>query len=507
MRLERSQNTKRNIIVLEIDKISGILLPFAVRTMIIHLIGAEYLGLTGLFYSIIQMLNLAEMGFGAAITYSMYKPIAENDSRLIGALLRFYAKIYRFVGIAIAVLGLIVMIFLPYLVNGDPPQGINMYLLYLIYLGDSCLNCFLFPERKALLSAYQRNDLSGRMHIITQTIMYAAQIVSICLARDFYLYALTVPVSTLLYSLLCARQAKKAFGEFPEVRALTKEEDREIKKQVAGLLVRKVASLSRNAFDSMFISAFLGLGVTAVYGNYYYIMDAVVMILAVVKTSMAGGVGNSIAMESPEKNLRDMHTINFLFMCVSGWCAVCLLCLYQPFMEIWVGDAMKLPFSMAVTFAVYFYVLKMSDIRTLYAESVGLWWQTRYLSVIEAVANLVMNWLFISALGLFGIILATMISYLAFNFIGGAVLLYRYYFKGFRISEYFLLHLKYIIITAGVAVVTWFASSAVPVPGIPGFIIKAAVCLAVPGVLYFLIWFKTREFKEARPFIKVMLKR
>ena len=99
MRLNRFENTKRNIVVGEIDKVFGILLPFIVRTMIIHIIGAEYLGLTGLFYSIVQMLNLTEMGFGTAIVYSMYKPIAENDEKTIHALLAFYSKIYRLVGI------------------------------------------------------------------------------------------------------------------------------------------------------------------------------------------------------------------------------------------------------------------------------------------------------------------------------------------------------------------------------------------------------------------------
>ena len=88
MKLERTANTKRNIIVGEIDKIIGILLPFVVRTMIINLMAVEYLGLTSLFYSIVQMLNLVELGFGTAIIYSMYKPIAENDIKKINALLR-----------------------------------------------------------------------------------------------------------------------------------------------------------------------------------------------------------------------------------------------------------------------------------------------------------------------------------------------------------------------------------------------------------------------------------
>ena len=219
MKLERSQNTKRNIIVGEADKVAGIILPFIVRTMIIHQMGASYLGLTGLFYSIIQMLNLAEMGFGMAITFSMYGPIARDDTVTINALLRFYSRVYRVVGLITGVCGLLVLWFLPYLTRGEPIRDINIYLLYLIYLGDACLNCVLFPERKALLAAHQREDVSSGMHILTQTGMYILQMICICLARNFYLYALTVPLSTIVYSLWCAARSGRLFGQYQVGRA------------------------------------------------------------------------------------------------------------------------------------------------------------------------------------------------------------------------------------------------------------------------------------------------
>ena len=507
MRLERSKNTKRNIIAGEADRLSGILLPFIVRTMIIHQMGASYLGLTGLFYSIIQMLNLAEMGFGMAITFSMYKPIADNDAKTINALLKFYARIYRVVGAIIGAAGLLMLVFLPYMIEGEIPQDINIYLLYLIYLADACINCFLYPERKALLTAYQRNDVTSNVHILTQAGMYIMQMIFIALSRNFYLYALTVPVSTICFSLGCAYRSKKIFGQYRCEGELDPESSREIKKQVIGLMVRKVASMSRNAFDSIFVSAFLGLSITAIYGNYYYVMDAVVMLLAVVKNSMAGGVGNSIAMEPVKKNLRDMHTINFLFMWISGWCAICMLCLYQPFMRLWVGDDMTLPNTYAILFAAYFYILKMADIRILYSESVGLWWQARYLSVVEAAANLVLNWLFTRLWGLAGIVFATMLSYAVFNFVGGARILYKHYFSNENILPYFGMHLKYFAVTAGIGAVTYAIVRLLPLSGVPELLVTGVLCVIIPGALYFLVYRNTEDFKNAEPFLGNILHR
>ena len=50
------------------------------RTAMIYWLGMEYVGLNSLFTSILSVLNLAELGVGSAMTFSMYKPIAEQDT-------------------------------------------------------------------------------------------------------------------------------------------------------------------------------------------------------------------------------------------------------------------------------------------------------------------------------------------------------------------------------------------------------------------------------------------
>ena len=94
MRLDKRKNTKRNIVSGFLNKVVMLICPFLIRTIIIRTLGSEYLGLNSLFSSILQVLNLSELGFGSAMVYSMYKPIAEENHVAICALLRFYRKIY-----------------------------------------------------------------------------------------------------------------------------------------------------------------------------------------------------------------------------------------------------------------------------------------------------------------------------------------------------------------------------------------------------------------------------
>ena len=132
MQIERTKNSAKNIISGFIMRIISMLMPFIIRTLIIKKLGVDYLGLNSLFSSILQVLSLSELGFATAVAYSMYKPIAEDNKELICALLNLIKKIYRVVGIIILILGIAVMPFLTYLIEGDYPQDINLYILYSI---------------------------------------------------------------------------------------------------------------------------------------------------------------------------------------------------------------------------------------------------------------------------------------------------------------------------------------------------------------------------------------
>ena len=72
----RIKNTTRNMLAGAIYKIITLLFPFVINTIIIKTLGVEYLGLNMLFASILQVLSLTELGFGSALVFSMYEPIA-----------------------------------------------------------------------------------------------------------------------------------------------------------------------------------------------------------------------------------------------------------------------------------------------------------------------------------------------------------------------------------------------------------------------------------------------
>ena len=132
MKLDFSKNTRRNVIAAAINRLMGALFPFLNRTLFLWVLGPAYLGLNGLFGSILGVLMLADLGFGTAVVCSMYKPVADDNKDLLCAYLRFYRTVYRWVGFVIFAGGMCLLPFLRRLVHGSVPPDIDLHVLYVL---------------------------------------------------------------------------------------------------------------------------------------------------------------------------------------------------------------------------------------------------------------------------------------------------------------------------------------------------------------------------------------
>lgn len=498
MKTNRTKNATRNIVWGLANKFITLIMMFVLRTIMLRVMGAEYLGLNSIFTSVLQVLNLAELGFSSAVVFSMYKPIAEDDKTAICALMSFYRTVYRIVGIVVLVVGLALMPFLRYLIKGSIPSDVNIYILYLIYLANTSISYFLFAYKTSLLDAHQRSDIVSNVNSIVYILQYCIQIAIVVIFKNYYAFIILQPIFTAANNIITAAIARKKYPEYICRGKLDKGTLNDIKKKVGGLMIQKVCATTRNSIDSIVVSSFMGLTAVTIYNNYYYIISAIHTILGIVTSSLRAGIGNSIASESVEKNHTDMHKFIFLYAWISGWCTVCLVCLYQPFMLIWTKDSsLLLPFYVMMAFAVYFYSMCMGDIRTLYNTGAGLWWEGRYRSLMESVTNIVLNIVLGYFFGIFGIVLATIISILIINFGYGSHIVFKFYFKNGKLGRFYGMHALYALVTLAAGAATYFACSFISLTGIKGLIVKAVICIILPNIIYFIIYCRTKIFKDS----------
>lgn len=510
-KLNRTKNTKRNIIWGLVNRAVTVLGPFVTRTFLIYCLGADYLGINTLYVSILHVLSLAELGFATAVVYSMYKPVAEGDIKQVSAYLNFFKTVYRWVGVAILVMGFALMPFLGLLVTGSWPNDVNMQAAFAIYLANTAISYFLYAYKQSLLNAYQRNDAISKVNLTVMLAQYALQVIVLVAWPKFYTYAIVMPICTIGSNLLVAWFTKRLLPEYSDasLRAerLTGEQRRAIGKQVAGLVFQQVCAVSRNSFASVAISMFVGLTAVACYDNYFVIVNGLNAILGVVGTSMTAAVGNSVATESKQKNFDDLRLFMFLYALISIGMAACLISVYQPFMHIWVGDGLMLSFEIPVLMIAYFYVRTMGDMRAVYVNATGIWWEQRWRALWEAVGNIVLNFALVQLLGVAGAVLGTLISLFFLNFVYGSHLAFKYYFGLEKVRLYYIDHAIYLVVCIAVCTITYGIMSLIPDGGIALFCIKLLTSVAVAGGLLLIVFCRMKRFKAALAFARRVLSR
>ena len=132
--MNRKKRTVVNATVGIFYKIVCMVFPFLIRTIIIKILGDEYAGLNSLFTSIISALSLAELGVGNAVVYCMYEPIVKKQNDKLCSLLNHIKKMYNIIGAIVLFVGILITPFLKYLIKGDYPADVNLYILFFRYI-------------------------------------------------------------------------------------------------------------------------------------------------------------------------------------------------------------------------------------------------------------------------------------------------------------------------------------------------------------------------------------
>ena len=506
MKIERTKNASRNIVFGIVLRIYQIAVPFLMRTAMIYFMGVQYLGLNSLFTSILQVLNLAELGVGSAMVYSMYKPIAEDDETTICALMQLYKLYYRVIGLVIAVVGLLLTPFIPNLINGDLPPELNIYVLYLLNLAVTVLSYWLFAYKNSLLQAHQRTDVTSKVTLVTNTIQYGLQLLVLVTIKNYYIYVLTAFATQALTNIVTAIVATKMYPDYHPGGKLPKTQVQDINHRIRDLFTSKLGGVIVNSADTVVISAFLGLTMLAIYQNYYYILTSIIGFVGIVFQSCTAGIGNSVIVETKEKNFNDLKKFTFLISWIAGFCTCCLLCLYQPFMEIWVGEDLMLGFSAVICFCIYYFVYEINQLLNTYKDAAGIWHEDRFRPLVTAGANLGMNLIRVQFWGVYGVLLSTVLSTL---FVGMPWLLHNLFtvlFDKKQLPEYIKAVFYYVIVAFISCIVCYFICQLFHLSSWLTLIVRIIICCLVPNVIYFIAYRKRLEFKQCLQLLDNMTK-
>lgn len=494
MKLERTKNAGKGMAFEILKNFNGIILSFVCRTAMIYCLGIEYTGLGGLYTSILNVLNLAELGVGVAMIYSMYKPIAEDDTEKICMLMNLYRKYLRIIGAVVLGLGLCLMPFLDKLIAGDVPSDINIYILFLMNLAVTVCSYWLFAYKTCILQAHQQNYVADRIDVILNLVFSILQILTLIILKNYYAYFGLELVRQICSNLVKAYAAKKRYPQYKPTGKLDKDEEKDIRNKVKDIFTSRIGDVITTYADTLVISAFLGLTILGQYQNYFYIFTAVSGIIGALYNSTRAGIGNSLVTETKTKNLKDINIFTLLIFWVSTFCASEFICLYQPFIKIWVKQKNMLPFEIALCLAVMFVVQQYRKILDTYRTAGGTWHYDRFRPFIAGMVNLILNLIMIQYIGLYGVILSTIISEVVVSIPWLIINVFKNIFES-SAKRFVIFTIKCTVITTVIIVLLSIISIKLPINGIPVIAIRIAIGLVVSNAIYLLLFFKTEEMK------------
>ena len=416
--------------------------------------------------------------------------------------------LYRAIGFLIAVIGLALTPFLRSLIRGDIPPDMNLYILYFMNLGSTVLTYWLFAYKRSLLDAHQRTDVVSKVSLGIQLVEYALKIPALMVFRSYYIFLAIQLLSQVVINVATAARVDSMFPQYRPEGRLPREKLLDIVYRVRDLFTSKFAGVVFNFADTIVISAFMGLAALAIYQNYFFVITGLRMFLDVIIVACIAGVGNSLVTESAEKNYSVFTRVTLLFGWVMAVGSAMLLCLYQPFMEIWMGRENMLTYDYVICFVIYFYSMGMNKIVNMFKDAAGIWRKDRLRPLMAALVNLGLNLATVRRLGMYGVLLSSVIAITAVEIPWLFHNLFREMFARRYLGEYVRLFGG----LAAIALISCAASRALCSLlrfGLwPSLVMNACISFAVPNIFFLTVYARMPLFRESVVHMKnVLLKR
>jgi len=475
------------------EQLIHMIVPFFFRAIIIHHIGAEYIGLNGLFKSILSALNMTELGFGSTIIFMMYKPIAEGNKSELRVLLKLIRYAYLIITVVVLVLGVAIFPFLHLLVKNDTGADVNIYLLYSMYLFQTVMSYAMFSYRTTLLSAHQRRDILSKISVACFVVQYALQAVILVTTKNYYLYMLVFALMVIPHNILYYVATKKFYPDIYCEGEVTRAHLQVLKQKIVPLLGHRIGGTVIISIDSIILSSFLGISVLTKYDNYYFVFSAIVALLSMLRQSVIASIGNKLHSDSIENTYRIFLKLTFMWIGLVGWCGSCMLSLFQPFITLWVGEEYLFGFAGVICIVIYFITWQMRQIGLTMKDAAGLWEQDKWKPYVGMTLNLILSIILVKVTGnMVGVLLPTILVMTAIYLPWETKVLFEHLFK--RSPRQYWLLVARCVITVVVSVIgTYLVSALIPSAQIGGFALRT-ICCAVLFPTIFLVLNMSTEY-------------
>lgn len=509
MKSERKKSSFKNMITAVSSNVLTIIVGLVAQAVFIKILGSEYLGLNGLFSNVISMLGIVELGMGSAIIYNMYKPIAENDHEKIKSLMQFYKKSYRIITLIISIIGIMIIPFIKYIVDIESVTvDINVYLVYILFLLETICS-YILSYKRSMLYADQKEYITNIIHMGYTILVNTMQLTFLYFTHDYYLYLIIKVMMRLVENIVISSYVNRRYSYLLDnnVTKLDRKTEKDIFQKIRALFFHKIGTFIVSGTDNIIISKYLGLVTVGLYSNYYMIINAVQTVINHIIQATRASVGNLLVTESKTKQFDVFNKIRFVNFWISCFSSICIFVIMDSFITIWIGYKFVLPTKVLLVLVINFFIVSSRSTYGAFKEAAGIFYEDRFVPIIESLLNIVLSIIFVKKFGLMGVFMGT---------IGSGLVLWCYSYPkyvynklfGRKISDYMKETIYYFIIFILIAGFTYSLAILISFDNVYlQFISNVLIALIVPNVIMLLLFSKDENFKYFINMLKGLKKR
>ena len=497
--MSRLEKSAKNISLTLVSNLLESLLGIVSRTVFIAKLGSQYLGLAGLLGNILGFLSISELGIAAAIGFSLYKPLAEEDHEKVSVLMSLYRRAYQAIALIVFVCGIGLFFFLDFFVppaEQPPETGIA----YFVFLTNTVLG-YLLSYKTTLLNSDNCGYRTAPLNMAMSIVQIVAQIIGLFLFQSYTVYLFVLLACSACRMIICNRLITKWYPQvnFQSSGKLDDATKHQIKRSIGGLVIAKIGDYLVNSTDNLIITKLVSLTATGIYSNYLLIRNMVNGYIGTLFSGITASMGNVVAVESDERKLEIFETLMFCAYFIYSFEAVCFMCLFNPFIgEIWLGQEYIFDsFTVAIIVINNFLTGLRIPLITMKGAA-GKYMEDAWVPFAFAGINLVSSIILAKYMGVAGVFLGTIVGSLLTADWYRPIVIYRHVLHT-SVAKYYKKYGFYVMLGFGlIASAYWLTALIRTQNAFITFVLKAFLAAGIPVAVNTLLFWKTREFRAIK---------
>lgn len=504
----RSSNSIKNFTVGILGQLITLILGFVSRTFFLMILNVNYLGVSGLFSSILTMLSLAELGVGTAIIYSLYKPLAENNQEEVLALMNLFKKIYRIIGVVVFIAGMVITPFLDYIIKDR--KGIdNLELIYVLFVVQTAISYF-FSYNRSLITADQKAYKLAKIDYLYKVVYVILPIGCLFITKDYICYLVTQIILTVLWNYAVFIKVRNTYPILKSTKKpkLSNEVKKAILKNTSAMMIYKVAIVITAGTSNVLITYFFDVAAVGFCANYTLIIQNMSALVSQGMSAITASIGNLNATENEEKKYQIFNIVFFLNFWLYGFASIGLYFCASPLVGAFFGEKYIISNSILVPMVLGFFVLGMQGATSLFRDAQGLFWYGKLRPIAQTIVNLGSSIILVLITNsVSAVYWGVVISRLATNFWYDPYVVHKYGLKR-PLKPYFCKYAVFLLIAAVPFLICMWIFSLISISNIWGLlIIRVIICSLVVNGFFVLVFRKSQEYVYIKNVLQGMVKK